>query len=150
MVASVCRAYSSEKRATSRTARALLQARSRGVAYKELALEVAEMLGGVGDESVVDVAARLEQNFRQRVARHRRADVTADHDRVIAGRRATRARSKPEENMTEPYGKPRYVREREIFYDELPPDVASELVDVDEPDDLSGDRSSGISGCDDE
>ncbi len=46
--------------------------------------------------------------------------------------------------MIEPYGKPRYVREREIFYDELPPDVASELVDVDGPDNLRGDRGASL------
>lgn len=151
LVASVCRAYANEKRASSRTVRALLRARSRGVAYKELALDIAERLGGVASEDVVEVAAKLEQNFRQRVARHRRNGVTADHGHTVAGVVAVRARSMPEENMTDPYGKPRYVREREIFYDEVPPDVGPDLGGDDEFDhNLGEDKPPGVAGtCDD-
>jgi len=46
--------------------------------------------------------------------------------------------------MIEPYGKPRYVREREIFYDEVPPD-AGPGADDDDDHDLGCDRS-GIAG----
>jgi hypothetical protein len=58
--------------------------------------------------------------------------------------------------MNEPYGNPRYVREREIFYDDLPPEVGADFDEDEDEDDiesdhhLGGNNQPGVAGACDE
>ena len=130
--------------------RELIAARAAGFTYKELAYEamcafhrppMAEELGrGAG---------RLKQRLSvamKRVVRRADQDIVgkptvATHDASVQLTKEIVMANFPTDTR-----KPRYVREREIFYDKLPLGVAEELVDIknergeDESDEEDDDR----------
>ena len=124
--------------------RALVAARRAGTPYKEIADEIINALGGPPS---ADELERVVDTLKQRTVIARRRVSDAHRQEVVRGPYEQHAVGQTmEDNMNDPYGKPRYVREREIFYDELPPDVAPELGDDHDFDDGLGD-SDGV--CDD-
>lgn len=119
--------------------RALIAARHAGTPYKEIADEIIKALGS---PTSADELERVVDTLKQRTAIARRRVRLAHVSDVVRSTRDPHDVSyTKEDNMSDPYGKPRYVREREIFYDELPPDVGADVDDDHDFDDgLAGDK----------
>ena len=117
LIEQVRRAYDAEKRTVGRTLRLILKAREAGIAFKELAIPIAE--SSAKDAEVLDHASRVEVAFRQRVAKHRRrARVTGGHAEPLARTRRDRAPCSEKENSKmSPYRR----RVIEEWYDATPP-----------------------------